>query len=199
MLQQVKCSCSSSSFSSRSLLWDTAQTGAGKRENTASPRPCGCWWVHRDTLPVLRSPGWGTRKRSSPTTTTAFPWPQGLNAAFVYRQISQERFLLKENRQTQVSVLAQNLPLHKPGDRATLAFATTWHKTQTTGEPLPSSLATAVSEPRGGAGPGQPSWPPCRGCCRDQSGRRIRPRLRCRWRSMGFPARQGRHREARQR
>ena len=103
--------------------------------------------MHEDTLPVLRSPGWGSCKSSGPTMTTAFPWLQGLNATFAYWQISQEKFLLAENRQTRVAVLAQILLLHKPGAGATLAFTMTWHKTQTTGEPLPSSHATAVSEP----------------------------------------------------
>lgn len=89
-----------------------------------------------------------------------------LNATFAYWPISQDKFLLKENQQVQVSVLAQIPTLHKPRAGAMLVFTTTWHKTQTTVELLTSLHTTVVSEPQGGAVPAQPSWPPCQGCCR---------------------------------
>lgn len=108
----------------------------------ASPHPYGCWWVHGDTQPVPRSSDWRSRKQSSPTTTAAFPWLQGLNATFAYWQITQEKFFLEENQQTWVSALAQILLLQKPGAGATLAFAVTWLKTQTTGEPRHSGFGT---------------------------------------------------------
>lgn len=181
MLQQVKCSCTSSSFSSRSLLGDMAQIGAGKRKNMASPHPYGCWWVHRDTQPVPRSSDWRSRKQSSPTTTAVFPWLQGLNATFAYWQITQEKIFLEENQQTWVSALAQILLLQKPGAGATLAFAVTWLKTQTTGEPRHGRFRTP-RRCRAGT---------CRGCCGDRSGYKICPWLcHCR-RSTGFLTQQG--------
>lgn len=153
MLQQVKRSCTSSSFRSRSVLWDTAQTGAGKRENMLLHIPVDADGCTGTPGLVLRSLGCSSNKCSGSITTAAFPWLQRLNATFVYWPISQEKFLLKENQQVRVSVLAQIPLLHKPRAGAMLAFATTWHKTQTTVELLASLHTMVVSEPQGGAEP----------------------------------------------